>query len=441
MSWRFLFLNSPDPLFLVSQRRRIVGVNRAWEERLGIPAAEARGLVCRLRATAGPPQWKLLCSALCPPPEVWDGRPSSVRRSIVRPGQPREWWDLDFLPLRDRKGRLRVLGRIGQVRVEDRPDAVPLPATLAVLRERFDRNYQIESLTSDVSAVRRLANQVRLAARSTMPVLVCGERGSGKGWVARVIHQTGANREQHFAAFDGAALPATLADATLFGAGGLMRNPSIGTVYLRNVAELPRDIQLRLCDWLAEAWAAGPRLIAGCTGDAHEAMRAGKILEPLHCTLSTLVLEVPPLRDRRADLPALVDQLGARLPQSERAAASQLTPAALDVLLAYSWPGNLRELCDMLAQARSRARGTHIDVPDLPLQLRLAVGHEHRPKPRPLVLDAILEQVERRLMALALRKARGNKSRAADHLSIWRARFIRRMEALRPNDTEHEPPP
>src|SRR5205814_6252421 len=119
--------------------------NRACETYFAMTADAVRGLACHARAAAtAPAAWLPLAAALCPPPEVAEGRPARVRRSVARPGQPVEWWDIDFLPLHDAKGRLRILGKITRALVEPGLDAVPLPTTLAALRERFDRDFGLE---------------------------------------------------------------------------------------------------------------------------------------------------------------------------------------------------------------------------------------------------------------------------------------------------------
>jgi DNA-binding NtrC family response regulator len=156
---------------------------------------------------------------------------------------------------------------------------------------------------------------------------------------------------------------------------------------------------------------------------------AGRLLEELHWRLSTLVLEVPPLRERRADLPALAERfLGA----GEKSGMG-LTPAAWEALAAHAWPGNLAELRRVLLAASARAAGERIDLDDLPMALREARLIEHDPARTAggsLALEEVLAQVERRLIRLALARARGNRSRAAELLGIHRPRLLRRMEAL-----------
>jgi PAS domain S-box-containing protein len=427
--WRGLFATSPEPLFLLNQQRRVLSVNPAWETLLGLRAAQVRGLSCRSRRmVAEVPEWHLLAHVLCPPATVLDGNPALVRREVQRADRPREWWDIAFFPLNDARGRVRILGRIRPASVEEPAARVPLPETLASVRERVDARYTLENLTSTAPAMRLVANQVRLACQSATPVLLVGETGSGKEWLARIIHHEGPHREQSFAALDCPSLPPTVLSSILFDSGGLLTSGAVGTVFLRAISESPRDVQDRLSDWLGDTGATRPRLLASSRIDPGEAVRAGRLVESLHCTLSTLVIAVPPLRERRADLRDLIARLATRLMVEDGQKMVDFSPAAWEVLHAYSWPGNVRELLAVLMPLR----GKRIEVGDLPLSLRLATGltRETAPPPRALRLDSLLEQVERRLMALALRQARGNKSKAAELLGIWRARLIRRMEAL-----------
>ena len=156
------------------------------------------------------------------------------------------------------------------------------------------------------------------------------------------------------------------------------------------------------------------------------------MLPELWCVLSVLVLRVPPLRERLADLPSLVERFLLRAAPLAEVAVTEVTPAAWELLRGHTWPGNLRELYDVLASACVTAKGP-IDTADLPASLRLTQRLAEVPAhidQRPLPLDALLEQTERRLIQLALRRTRGNKRRAAELLAVSRPRLTRRMEAL-----------
>jgi DNA-binding NtrC family response regulator len=227
----------------------------------------------------------------------------------------------------------------------------------------------------------------------------------------------------------------------LFGQVGLVAGSTVGALFLRDIDKLARELQDRLNDWLDGGAGVRPRLIASCCADPAEAVRSGRLLESLYCALGTLVISVPALRERLADLPALASRMLQRLQSDPGVKPPTLAPGAIEVLSAYLWPGNLRALFAVLQRAQGSVGGERVNVQDLPLALRLAAGLERAPStPRPVSLDALLEQVERRLISLALRRAGGNKSRAAEYLTIWRARLLRRMEALGLNDPPNSTP-
>jgi DNA-binding NtrC family response regulator len=295
--------------------------------------------------------------------------------------------------------------------------------------------FSLDLLASDRPAMRRLVQQVRLADGVRAPVLIIGEPGSGKETVARIIHYQGPDRERSFAALDCRRLPPGVVAGILF--GGAARC-ALGAVYLDEPACLPRDVQLRLAEHLAGADAGSveaartPRLLAG-SGDPEEAVRSGRLLEELYCLLGPLTLQVPPLGERREDLPRLVEHLLGNLNAQSSGRVVGLTAAAWEVVRHHHWPGNLDELRQVLADARARAAGERIDAGDLPAALRLAQRLEQDPlraAPRPVPLEQTMEQVERRLIQVALRRARGQRALAAELLGIYRGRLLRRMKAL-----------
>jgi len=447
LRWQAFFQRAAEPLFVLNRQRRIVFVNTAWETLTGVTADQARGLACTGRAPAAPGPWDALAAALAPPPETLEGHAGRARRVGPAAADSRQVWDIEYLPLRDERGILCVVGRVAAVAVEQVAGKFLLPEPLLALREQVARRYGADQLASDVPAVRRVADQVQLAQQTASPVLIVGEPGTGKQWLARAIYHQGINTRGTFAALDCAALPPAALASLLFDNEGLLRRRGTGMLYLREPSRLPRDLQAKLCEFLGTAapgsrdTPAGLRLAAGCCTDPEEEVRAGRMLEELSCAMATLVIRVPALRERQADLAALVE----RLLERRRAASGRargLTSAAWEIVRAYSWPGNLRELYGVLAAAGARAGGQPIDDADLPAYLRLAVSLGKTPEPAPprsLPLDRLLEQAERRLIVLALRLARGNKSRAADLLAIWRPRLHRRMEALGIADTEGRP--
>jgi DNA-binding protein Fis len=447
--WQSLFQHTSDPVFLLDRRRRLLFVNRAWEQLTGVPSAEAHhieGLGRRPRPSSPGDSWEMvLAHAHTPPSEVMQGTPGRVRRLL--PGRDgrgagRQWWEVEFLPLGQEGGGFFLLGRIRVLEAEA-PGAVPVPERLANLRQRAAARHSLEPwAASTVPAVRRLVEQVRLACRVRVPVLLLGEPGSGKQTLARIIHYQyqGPDRDRPFVALDCRRLPPTALASALFGEwagpGGA------GTFYLKEPVCLPRELQLRLCEMLAVDRTDRPRILAGMLESPDEAVRGGRLLVDLACALGTLVLAVPPLRERSADLPLLVEDLLARANAEGDLRLTVLAPDAWDVVRAYSWPGNLRELYRALVVAQGRAQGERIAAADLPAAVRQAVklAQEAGQADRRLPLDKILKEAERRLIEQALRRAGGNKTKASQALGIWRPRLLRRMKALKITDTEGDVP-
>jgi DNA-binding NtrC family response regulator len=311
------------------------------------------------------------------------------------------------------------------------------PDDLIALRERLTGQCRLDQLESELPSMRRVVAQARLASGVRVCVALVGEPGTGKRWLARAIHESGPARAKGFAALDCARLPPSALAEAFFGSLALTERRGIGTLYLREPARLPHDLQARLRDWAEQTHASeqspGPRLIIGASKEPMEDVRAGRLLDKLHAVASTLVIELPSLRERMADLSGLVARMLERLNAESIRRATGLTTSAWEFVRSYRWPGNLRELFVTIAACHERATTEHIDATDLPAALRQAVRLEQTPSPapeRPMPLDELLEQAERRLIELALRRARGNKSRAADLLAVWRPRLLRRMEAL-----------
>jgi PAS domain S-box-containing protein len=457
--WQALFQRVCEPVFVLNRYRRILFVNRAWEELTGVTATEARGLSCTRRGKASDDKCAMVTRALWPPPEVVHGRPAQVRRQF---GLSSVWWDIDFLPLRDDDGMLCILCRVTGIPLKTSPGFEPfsdalrtlhdglvrnLPAEQAVkvwkpeeiigLRESLASQHRLESLESDLPSMQRVQEQARLASKVRACTFIVGEHGTGKRWLARAIHQLGYAKEKGFAALDCARLSAAALSEALFGTTGLYERTSIGTLYLREPARLTHDLQARLSDWAqqdrADEQSQRPRLIAGSRHPPMEEMRAGRLHEKLYADLSTLLIELPTLRERMADLPALVSSILERLNSFTDRRIVGLTPAAWELVREYRWPGNVRELYQTLQVCHGNSATTAIDAAELPPALRQTIRLESTDAPaaeRPMPLDQFLEQAERRLIGLALHRARGNKSKAADLLAVWRPRLLRRMEAL-----------
>jgi DNA-binding NtrC family response regulator len=323
-------------------------------------------------------------------------------------------------------------------------DGPPVPEAVEALRQRRSRRYLLEHLDGSTPVCLRLYHQARLAAKVRTPLLIQGEPGVGKQWLARLVHHRGVTAGLPFVALDCSRLPLSSLTRLFERGEGIRALVGEGTLYLAEPAFLPRDLQRIVCAIAAEDSAA-PRLVAGSSGDLGAEVTAGRFLEELYGLLQTQTIALPPLRERTGDLTEFVNRFLERLDDNGLTRPC-ITAEACEVVKAYGWPGNLAQLEDVLRTAKSRAGRDAIDRVHLPAALRqsAALSQVAAADPlRALPMDELLEQAERRLIRLALRRCQGNKTRAAEVLNIWRARLLRRMEALGISDDQpaHGPTP
>ena len=288
--------------------------------------------------------------------------------------------------------------------------------------------------------MRALVAQARRFARSDANVLITGETGAGKDAVARALHVLGGRSDEPFVTVDCPGLPASLLEAELFGyERGAFTDASVtragrfelaarGTIYLDRVHELPPELQAKLLRLVehkqverlgsAAAIPVLARIIASADSQIEMAVEHGSFRADLYHRLSVLPLRVPPLRERRADLPWLVRRFLRDAAKQAGRPVPRLTAAAHARLRAHTWPGNVRELQHALNRAVLAAPGVSIDAGDLPLEAQppetlfaARDGDEKRPS---------LAALERRYVELVLSEARGSQTRAARILGISR---------------------
>ena len=309
-------------------------------------------------------------------------------------------------------------------------------------RESLRLRFGFDSLVGRGPRHERLLQQIDTAAASRSPVLIVGEPGTGKRKVAHVLHQRGPLREGALLPVDVSALTPELLERELFSPefhpAARFLAPESATLLVGDVVELPRDVQARLASAVNEP---GPKLIATTRFDPDVSVRDDRLRADLYYALTVLVLRLAPLSERVDEIPLLAQHFleGANRRADRRRSGFQ--PEALDALIGYDWPGNLRELARVVDAAHGRGESDRIAVEDLPASIRGELASSHLPPaPPPSVtpLDLWLTQLERRLIEQALLKARHNKSRAAELLAISRPRLYRRIKELNIPD-EGEP--
>ncbi len=463
-----LLQQAREPIFWLDAELKLIWVNRAWELLTGYPAESVLGLACQAHSPTREGDLADLAASFYPPPESLAGQPAGTSALILHAAGERIWRRIEFWPCCDNQGTL--IGLLGQVREENCQPSVPdtvanqLHTELLEIRRELYNEHGFDGLLGSGPCHNRLLNQVRLAARSTIPVLIVGESGTGKHQVARTIHQQGPNCQQPLVPFDCEALPAEILERELFGGDrqpareGAVGSTPVGplrprlsfvdgsTLLIREIVLLPRDLQARL----VAALDVRVRLLATTVNDPEVALQNEQLRAELYFALTGLVLRTRPLRERRDELPVLAQHLLERANQRGGEQRTGFSPQAIRALLEYDWPGNLRELARVVeyAHARPRSQSPVVEPDDLPAVIRgnLGAGFAPPAAPGPIEpLDEILTQVERRLIETALRQARRNKSRAADLLGISRPRLYRRIKELNlpdePESTEESANP
>jgi DNA-binding NtrC family response regulator len=296
-----------------------------------------------------------------------------------------------------------------------------------------------------MQAVYRLIEAVR---QNKSTVLLSGESGTGKELVARTIHQGSALRDAPFVAINCAGLSETLLDSQLFGHrrgaftgavtdhDGVFRAATGGTLLLDEVAEIPLGLQAKFLRAIQERevtplGSSRPvpvevRLIAATNRDLETEVRESRFRADLFYRLNVVHIELPPLRARREDIPPLVEHFLARYSEQYEVAPKSIAPDALAALVAFAWPGNIRQLQNAIERAFALSAGDVIALADLPPAVRGGVPLE----PSRTVTDVVptLADAERELIAAALRKAGGNKNEASRLLGIDRQRLYRKIE-------------
>jgi DNA-binding NtrC family response regulator len=437
------------PLFVLDTERRVSLFNLGCQELTGWPAADVVGQVCQYAGYADVLSLDALTSCLCPPPEAFAGQEVCLPAHLVHKDGTTASHLLHFFPLRDdREFQIGVLGVVKPFTPAPPHPASTLPvhqlhAELTALRITMRQRFGTQTLTSCSDVMRRVLSQVELAQQCTVPVCLEGEPGTGKEHVARAIHFGSAAKTRWFVPVDcGSSSPDELQQVfdriyeESYHESARAAGMQPGTLYLANVDRLPRDLQHVLLHLATPAEPPPkplPRLIASATNRMQDAVTADRLRPDLFAVLSTLAIELPPLRQRGPDLRLLAQHF---VEEINRQGTKQVTGLADDVwklFEEYRWPGNLKELSVVIADAHGHTTDNMIRPVDLPFRFRTGLEAQQLlppPKVRPLPLDEVLEKVERQLITLALERNRFNKTKAAEMLGIHRVRLYGRMEKL-----------
>jgi DNA-binding NtrC family response regulator len=434
---QIVFCNAALAEWLGTERERIVGrhVEYHSEPETDETAATARG-------STGP------LAGLCPPPRALAGEQCLATVSQVARDGRLVHRRADFLPLASagspQCGVLAVLAA-GDLTPEElaadlssEPTADELHRAIRRFRRTQARQYAIESLVGNSSAMRKVRDQVAVAAASGANVLVCGPPGSGRGHVARAIHyQAAGDAGPKLVPVDCAVLNEDQLQRALETVQEIpSKQPA--TLLLLNLDRLALALQSQLCPLLGEKRLKARLLATAGDPAADEPSQAaesgsGLRLDPrLRDTVSTITIRVPPLAERLEDLPLLAQTFVEACNRGNPKQIGGVRAEALDLLALYRWPGELDELGEVIAAAHAACAGHEIGVGDLPAVVHHAARAAALPRraTERIVLDEFMAAIEKELILRALSQAGGNKTEAAQLLGMTRPRLYRRLVQL-----------
>ena len=299
--------------------------------------------------------------------------------------------------------------------------------------------------TPQMLEIRRLVSAV---AHNRSTVLIRGESGTGKELVAREIHNGGDRAREPFVAVNCGSVSKTLLESELFGhvkgaftgalydTLGFFRAADRGTIFLDEILELDVELQSKLLRVLQERevrpvgstqlFQADVRVLAATNRNVEQAVKEEHLREDLYYRLNVVSIEIPPLRQRKADIPRLVEHFLEKYSFEYGVTPKRTHPGTTYVFLNYQWPGNVRELENVIERAYALDAGDGMLPEHLPTTMaEMMMGGERRPETSPV---PTLEEAERLAVVQALAAADGNKSKAADYLCIHRNRLARMIQ-------------
>ncbi len=332
------------------------------------------------------------------------------------------------------------------------------------LRLALDQKYGFESIVGRSKALLRVLDQAARVAPHDTTVLIQGETGTGKELLARAIHHNSRRKNKPFITINCGAIPRDLVESELFGytrgaftgatmdRAGKIELADNGTLFLDEIGELPLEAQVKLLRVLQQGEISkigsshpvkvNVRVIAATHRNLSSMIEDENFREDLYYRLAVVPLHLPPLRERKEDIPELVEHMFRKIRERHGLNSVSLGASVMPHLLAYRWPGNLRELENMIERLLVLAPRDEIGVADLPEEVR-----KSRPSSSALLLDLpdngiSLEGVERELIVRALERSGGNQTQAARYLDISRRTLAYRMEkhGLAPDPQQAERP-
>jgi DNA-binding NtrC family response regulator len=320
------------------------------------------------------------------------------------------------------------------------------------LREALGRRYSYKNIVAQSDKMQAVLALVERVAPTNSTVLIGGESGVGKDLIARAIHEHSQRASGPFIKINSTAIPENLLESELFGydkgafSGATGSKPGKfeladkGTLFLDEIGDVPGAIQVKLLRVLQDreferlggtkTLKVDVRLVAATNRDLRAALEDGTFREDLYYRLNVVAIDIPPLRDHKEDIPALADYFLARYAKDSAKSITGITPEAMQRLMDYHWPGNIRELQNMIERGVALSTTSTLGSADIYLDDPAKRSHASGSSPYVLPAGVTLEQWEDETIREALRHASGNKSQAARALGLSRNALRYRLSKL-----------
>jgi transcriptional regulator with PAS, ATPase and Fis domain len=320
-----------------------------------------------------------------------------------------------------------------------------------LLRKALRREYRFHELVSKSPAMQSVFELAKVAARSPSTILVLGESGSGKEVLARAIHAESPRAAGPFVAVSCAALTESLLESELFGhkkgaftgadadKKGLFELADAGTMFLDEIGEMPIALQSKLLRVLQEGEirplgsgqtkSVDVRIVAATNRKLEDEVKAGRFRQDLYYRLQVFPIRLPPLRERRDDIPTLGNHFLKRYAAEMGKHVSGFSQQAMELLMSYAWPGNVRELENEVQRLVIQAEpGGYVMPQDLSPRIRNVEGLLEKIRPPKGTLKEMIEHIEKWLLIEALREHGNNKSATAKDLGITREGLHKKLK-------------
>ena len=397
--------------------------------------------------------------------------PNSLMREVVETGRPIMLDIMDFgeesfvvmrLPLRDKSGA--VIGGIGLMLLDNTMGLAPLVSRFNRLRVDFDdaqrclaearrAKHTLSSIIAASDVCVALKQQARRAARTKAPVLIQGETGTGKELLAQAIHNASLRADKAFVAVNIAAIPETLLESEFFGVtpgaytgadrkgrDGKFKLADGGTLFLDEIGDMSVALQAKLLRVLQEGEfeALGSnrlvpvdvRIVAATSRDLQAEVNAGRFRADLYYRLNVVTLPMPPLRERLSDLPLLCEHMIEALCQKLGLPLREISPEALERLHRHNWPGNIRELQNVLERSLMMSDGDTLTLAEINAAMLPAQASEPAAESVGQSLAEAIAEAEKAAIRNCLAACAGNKARAAAELGISRTSLYEKIALL-----------